>query len=426
MSEKNRFISRSFRPQRFEEVVGQSAVVGALKNALLMDRVAHAYLFSGTRGTGKTTLARLFAKAINCLNREKGSPEPCGSCSSCLSIAAGSAFEVLEIDGASNRGIDDIRQINDAALFAPPQGMSKIILIDEVHMLTKEAFNALLKTLEEPPAHARFLFATTEPGRIPLTILSRCQRFNLSRLTRPEIFGKLAHVAKSWDLSISDEALQLLARRAEGSMRDAESMFERVLCSRSEGSIDLSSVETALGLLPLDWLSKLDRAMIAKDRAAVLALGSTLIDIPQEPLYIVELLIEHFRSHFFLPDSPFSSDRLSAIFALLSNTLTIGSKMHLRHLHLDMLFLQLVETGSRLSLEEIGKALLAGYQQEAPASTSLSASAPLPTPAPAVAATAVKSQPATTSDTNLMHFAAAALGGHLQTDTNPIFEKRSV
>lgn len=213
-------LARKFRPKFFSEVIGQEAVITTLRHALAQKRLAQAYLFCGCRGTGKTTLARLFAKALNCTQLKDG--EPCNHCSSCIDIAAGHSLDVLEIDGASHRGIEDIRQINESVHFSPTSGRYKIYLIDEVHMLTKEAFNALLKTLEEPPEHVKFFFATTEPHKVPATILSRCQRFNLMRLSEEQIIKSLQTIADQLSIEVQEpQALELVARLAEGSLRDA-------------------------------------------------------------------------------------------------------------------------------------------------------------------------------------------------------------
>ena len=207
-------IARKYRPQTFADVLGQSPIVTTLKNAIKKNRLAHAYLFCGSRGTGKTTLARVFAKALNCLQPTQDG-EPCNQCTSCRGIVSGSSMDVLEIDGASNRGIEDIRQINETVGYATSSGKYKIYIIDEVHMLTKEAFNALLKTLEEPPAKVLFFFATTEPHKVLPTILSRCQRFNLSRISPQLIVNKLARIAKDLNAVAEEEALHMIATRAE-------------------------------------------------------------------------------------------------------------------------------------------------------------------------------------------------------------------
>src|SRR3984957_4201366 len=226
-------LARKYRPQSFQEVLGQEAIITTLKNAIKNNRLAHAYLFCGSRGTGKTTLARIFAKALNC-QRPTEDLEPCNVCESCKEITSGSSLDVLEIDGASHRGIDDVRQINDTVGYSCASGKYKIYIIDEVHMLTKEAFNALLKTLEEPPPKVKFFFATTEPHKIPATILSRCQRFNLRRISPSLIVQKLQRIAQDVKAEIDPEALHLIANMADGALRDAESLLDQVL-SFTEG-----------------------------------------------------------------------------------------------------------------------------------------------------------------------------------------------
>ena len=219
--------ARKYRPQSFEEIVGQEHVIQALHNAITADRVGHAYLFSGTRGVGKTTVARILAKALNCENGP--TVKPCQTCDSCKEITAGNAIDVKEIDGASNRGIESIRSLRETITYPPARDRFKIYIIDEVHMLTQEAFNALLKTLEEPPPYVKFIFATTEPQKLPDTILSRVQRFDFTRLPIGQIVDQLQKVTKDQAIDASDDALRLVALQAEGSMRDAESMMDQVV-----------------------------------------------------------------------------------------------------------------------------------------------------------------------------------------------------
>lgn len=219
--------ARKWRPQTFDDVVEQEHVTRTLKNAIRLDRVAHAYLFAGTRGVGKTTMARVLAKALNC---EHGpTPDPCGACTACQEIAQGASMDIVEIDGASNRGIDEIRDLRETLRYLPSRGRYKVYIIDEVHMLTKEAFNALLKTLEEPPTHVVFIFATTELDKIPHTIISRCQRFEFKRVSLSGIVSQLEHIIEDEGISISSTSLLRIAKAAEGSMRDAQSLFDQVV-----------------------------------------------------------------------------------------------------------------------------------------------------------------------------------------------------
>ncbi len=237
--------ARKFRPQTFEEVVGQEAITTTLKNAIRQERVPQSFLFSGPRGVGKTSTARILAKALNC---SKGPiEEPCGKCIACKEIEQGNSMDVLEIDGASNRGIEEIRNLRESVKFKPTAGHFKIYIIDEVHMLTAEAFNALLKTLEEPPLHVKFIFATTEPHKVPLTILSRCQRFPFKRISVSEVVKKLEEIAQKEKLKFEKNALFLIAKSTEGALRDAESLLDQ-LASFSEGKIKEEDVLTLLGI----------------------------------------------------------------------------------------------------------------------------------------------------------------------------------
>jgi DNA polymerase-3 subunit gamma/tau len=220
-------LARRFRPQTFDDVVGQEQIAQALRNSIRSGRVAHAYLFTGARGVGKTSSARIFAKALNCPNAIDG--VPCNDCEICRGISAGTDVDVLEIDGASNRGIDDIRQLRSNVNVKSMRSPYKVYIIDEVHMLTKEAFNALLKTLEEPPPNVKFIFCTTEPNKVPDTILSRCQRFDFGVISTPQIAQRLAEIASQEGIQVHEEAVNLVARRAAGSMRDSQSLFDQLL-----------------------------------------------------------------------------------------------------------------------------------------------------------------------------------------------------
>ncbi len=241
-------ISRQYRPSTFAQIVGQDPIVETLKNALRKKKIANAYLFCGGRGSGKTTLARVLAKALNC-TALTAEAEPCNGCPSCLELQAGRSLDVLEIDGASNRGIDDIRNLNETVGYAPATGKYKIYIIDEVHMLTKEAFNALLKTLEEPPAHVKFFFATTEPHKVLSTIVSRCQRFDLKAIASEAICKKLKTITDDLGIECEEALFSLIADRAEGSLRDAESLLDQAICWAS-GPITADGFSAALGIPP--------------------------------------------------------------------------------------------------------------------------------------------------------------------------------
>lgn len=290
---KHQIIPRRFRPRLFAEVIGQEHIVHTIKNALRSQLLGHAYLFSGSRGTGKTTLARIFSKAMNCSHRTL-EQEPCNQCDSCTAIDAGRSLDVLELDAASNRGIDDIRKINDTVAYSSSSGRTKIYIIDEVHMLTKEAFNALLKTLEEPPARVVFLLATTEAQKILPTVLSRCQKFSLQKLPPPLIKKKLQAINSQENLQVSPEVISLIANHAEGSLRDAEILLEQVFLSEKNEKEELLSL---IGCKNTEKLLDLDSAIIAHDLAASLAIGKYFftkgIDLPT---LILEIL-EHFHTH---------------------------------------------------------------------------------------------------------------------------------
>lgn len=287
-------IARRYRPKSFQEVLGQDPIVTTLKNGMKQGRLAHAYLFSGPRGTGKTTLARLLAKAINCLDPSP-SFDPCNRCSSCSEIASGSSLDVIEIDGASHRGIEDIRQINETAGYSTASGKYKIYIIDEVHMLTKEAFNALLKTLEEPPPTVKFFFATTEPHKIPPTVLSRCQQFSLRHLKTSTIVHKLSLIAKDQQREVEEDALMLVAKKAEGGLRDAESLFDQLL-SFYDGKITAAHAADSLGMLPQEIFFKLDIAAKEGHLHFAFDVANHLFNEGKDPACFIQTLTEHYRT----------------------------------------------------------------------------------------------------------------------------------
>lgn len=260
-------LARRFRPQTFSDVVGQEQIALALCNSIRSGRIAHAYLFTGARGVGKTSSARIFAKALNCPNAVDG--VPCNDCEICRDISAGTDVDVLEIDGASNRGIDDIRQLRSNVNVKSMRSQYKVYIIDEVHMLTKEAFNALLKTLEEPPPNVKFIFCTTEPNKVPDTILSRCQRFDFGVIATDQIAQRLTEIAEKEGIRVDPEAVDLVARRAAGSMRDSQSLFDQLLAFGSE-HIAVEDVHRLLGTAPDDRLFALFDAIVQENRAAVL------------------------------------------------------------------------------------------------------------------------------------------------------------
>lgn len=266
-------LARKWRPKQFSELVGQEHVVRALSNALDADRTHHAYLFAGTRGIGKTTIARIFAKAINC---EAGqSAEPCGKCTVCTAVDAGRFVDLLEIDAASNTGVDDVRELIENAQYAPSQGRYKVYLIDEVHMLSRNAFNALLKTLEEPPEHVKFLLATTDPDKLPMTVLSRCLKFNLKRLLPQQISDQLSHILKAEAIDFDAAAVEALALAADGSMRDGLSLLDQSL-AYGGGALRDEPTRAMLGTVEHGSVVALIEALAAGDGSALLAQAATI------------------------------------------------------------------------------------------------------------------------------------------------------
>jgi DNA polymerase-3 subunit gamma/tau len=267
--------ARKYRPGTFDDVIGQPHVVQTLVNAMTTKRIAQAYLFSGTRGVGKTTVARILAKALNCEQGPTGMP--CGICVNCMEIAQGHSVDVIEIDGASNTSVDDVREIRENVKFTPFKGAYRVYIIDEVHMLSNSAFNALLKTLEEPPPHVVFIFATTEIHKIPATILSRCQHYNFRRIAKTEIIARLRHVAEQDGIKLEERSLAALARASEGSMRDGLSLLDQAVAFGGK-SIDHAELETLLGAVPQELLRSLIQAIISQDSAAALRSLSQLIE----------------------------------------------------------------------------------------------------------------------------------------------------
>ena len=294
-------LARKYRPETFAQVVGQAHVTGTLRAAMRKDKLSHAYLFSGPRGCGKTTVARLLAKAINCLTNRQG--DPCGECETCLAIARGNYLDVLEIDAASNTGVDNIRELRDMAQYSPSEGSSRVFIIDEVHMLSKGAFNALLKILEEPPPRVFFFFATTEPNKIPRTILSRCQRFDFRLLSRDELAGRLTEIAEAEGVTVEATGLRLLVSMAEGSMRDGQSLLDQVVAG-ADGVIDEAAVVAAFGLVRSELFIELNEAIVAKDPARALRLVDDLASSGQSLDAFARGVVMNFRNLMLLKIDP--------------------------------------------------------------------------------------------------------------------------
>jgi len=399
-------LARKWRPQRFEDVVGQEHITGTLANAISQNRVAHGYLFCGPRGVGKTTTARILAKALNC---EKGpTPTPCNECSVCRDVDNGTSFDILEVDGASTRGIDDIRELRDNVRYTPAGGRTKVYIIDEVHMLTREAFNALLKTLEEPPPHVVFVMATTEAFKVPATILSRCQRFDFARIHPRAVVGRLKQICQAEGITIDDDAVAILARRSAGGLRDALSSLDQVLASSTEATdikITETMVDRVLGILSSDFYFGITDRLIDGDAAGALQLlddawhgGADLSEVTEE-------MARHFRnvmvtsvsagSDATLDDlGPMEVARLREQAARLTptaaarllevslRTLNLARRSEQIRLHLEISLVELSQVSQALSLGEVSKRLsemeqrLGGAPTTPATAAAVSASAP--------------------------------------------------
>ena len=282
---------RQWRPQEFDSLIGQDHISKTLANAIKSGKIAHAYLFSGPRGTGKTSTAKILAKALNCV--EGPSPVPCNHCENCLKINDGTSMDVFEIDAASNRGIDEIRDLRESVKFSPVDGKFKIYIIDEVHMLTTEAFNALLKTLEEPPSHVVFILATTEAHKIPATIHSRCQRYDFRKITDTEIFARLQYVAENMKIQVEPEVLRIIATHADGGMRDALSILDQ--CSTFAEVITVDAVREILGLIGREWIWALVEALAQKNTKESLVLLNDILSKGKDIKQILIELAQYFR-----------------------------------------------------------------------------------------------------------------------------------
>ena len=285
---------RRYRPQDFDSVVGQEYVTRILKNQILSGRVGHAYLFSGIRGTGKTSIAKIFARAINCEHNEDGNP--CNACDTCLNIEKPGVMDIIEIDGASNRGVDEIREIREKVKYPPTMGKYKVYIIDEVHMLTKEAFNALLKTLEEPPEHIVFILATTEPNKLPMTILSRCQRFDIKPISQERIAGQIAHILEDIGVSMDREAIDFIAYRGDSSMRDALSLLDQVIDIReADKTITYEDVLAFMGMVDEDQIAGLVQDVVAGDKGGVLLKFKAMREAGRDSGLVFGQLIDYLR-----------------------------------------------------------------------------------------------------------------------------------
>jgi DNA polymerase III subunit gamma/tau len=400
-------IARKWRPRLFEEVVGQEHVTRTLGNAISSGKIAHAYIFSGPRGVGKTTVARILARAVNC--EEGPTPTPCNNCQACREITAGSSIDVLEIDGASNTGVDNIRDLREGINYMPSRGKYRVYIIDEVHMLSTPAFNALLKTLEEPPPHAIFIFATTEVHKVLPTILSRCQRFDFKRIPFREIEGHLKVVTGSEGITIDEQGLYLIAREADGSLRDAQSYLDQVIAFAGE-EITVTDVVNALGLMDRSVLYDLSEAILKKDGGGCLNILESIHDFGYDFKRLSLDILEHIRDLTVvkvvdspekildLPDSEVerlkdissSTDlmKLQMIFNIMTQCHEVVSRSSSPRFVMEMALLKAVNLddiqsikGIIKGLDELGRGLEGGVDAAAPSEKSqVRAAESLPTP----------------------------------------------
>ncbi len=392
-------LARKYRPQRFSDVIGQDHVTRTLKNAIEQRRIAHGYIFSGHRGIGKTTIARILAMALNCRKGDRPTPEPCGECESCTEIRAGGSVDVIEIDAATNRGIDEIRELREAARYRPARDRYKIYILDEAHQITDAAFNALLKTLEEPPAHIVFMMATTQPEDIPQTIRSRCQHFSFHAVKFDDIVGQLRSIAKQEKIPVEDEALSALAEAGDGSMRDALSIMDQALASTTASAgVSAETVRGLVGTVSSDVLERLMNSVAANSSQEVLQMIDKLVTEGQSPTHFMRQLVRFLRNAMVAKvsgaDSPLlqiSSDERARVGRVagqfseedLTRFLNIALRTHdelgyksEQRFHLELGILKMVHAQRLLPMEQ----LLSG--QPMPSKATPRAMAPGPSSAP--------------------------------------------
>ncbi|MBK7363132.1 MAG: DNA polymerase III subunit gamma/tau [Micavibrio sp.] len=368
--------ARKYRPQSFDEVMGQEPVSTTLKNAIALGRIGHAYLFTGPRGVGKTSMARIFAKALNC---KKGpTAKPCGECVNCQEIENTRSLDVQEIDGASNRGIDEIRALRENVKFAPAAGKFKIYIIDEVHQITTDGFNALLKTLEEPPAHVKFIFATTSAQKVPATILSRCQRFDFRRIPTDTIAATLKEICKQEKIKADETALYQIAKAADGSLRDSQTLLDQIAAAGS-GKIGREDVERSLGVPEEERVSELVGHLAAHDAKKALLLLDRVLKEGKDPALFMEALLGHVRDLLFIKTSEslselidaseahraslskqtklFSKEDLFYFFSVIAQTLQVMKRFESKRIPLEVALVKLAENAPVESIEKLITAL---------------------------------------------------------------------
>jgi DNA polymerase-3 subunit gamma/tau len=366
-------LARKYRPKTFNDVVGQEPVATTLKNAITLQRIGHAYLFTGPRGVGKTSMARILAKALNCI--QGPTVIPCSQCVPCLEIEAGRSLDVLEIDGASNRGIDEIRALRESVRFSPASGKYKVYIIDEVHQITTDGFNALLKTLEEPPAYVKFIFATTAAQKVPATILSRCQRFDFRRIATERIVEVLRDVCKKEKIKAEEEALYVIAKAADGSLRDSQTILDQMAAS-SENEISKSGVIQSLGALEEEKLVEIMEALQKKDAVAALTFLDNVLKEGKDPGLFLEKMLEHTRHLLFLHVSTdlldlvdatesyknallkqkddFGREELFYFFSLITHALQLLRRFEIKRIPIEIM---LIKLASRVPMESIAEIL---------------------------------------------------------------------
>src|SRR5438067_15285 len=368
-------LARKYRPQKFSEVIGQEHVTRTLKNAIEQGRTAHGYIFSGHRGIGKTTVARILAMALNCRSSDKPVAEPCGGCDSCTEIRAGNAVDVIEIDAATNRGIDEIRELREAARYRPARDRYKIYILDEAHQITDAAFNALLKTLQEPPPHVVFMMATTQPEDIPQTIRSRCQHFSFHAVRFAQIVEQLRDIADKEKIAIEDDALALLAEAGDGSMRDALSIMDQAIASSTSGKLTAPAILQLVGAVPGSILEEVMQAVAADSAEQVLSLIDNLMMEGQSPTHFARQMVRFLRNAVVAKvagdDSPllqissderarvgriakqFSEEELTRFLQILLRSYNDISYRADQRFHLELALLKLLHAQRLLPVEEI-------------------------------------------------------------------------